>query len=113
MTTEDLNLELLNPKDFPAYGKFCEKYTTFGPVEGVAVEEDYAAVADADVAYANELAAQNREDQLRQLLSYFREEAGSGQPLHAVSMAEAEAAGSLEAYADAATKLAAILDGEG
>lgn len=65
------------------------------------MDEDYAA-ADADVAYANQLAAESREDQLRQLLSYYN------------SMSDGNESGDArEAYDDAAAKLAAILDGEG
>lgn len=63
------------------------------------MDEDYAA-ADADVAYANQLAAESREDQLRQLLSYCKTQDGRYMKPH-------------EAYRDVAGKLAAILDGEG
>jgi hypothetical protein len=62
---------------------------------------------DADVAYANELAAQDREDQLRQLLSYCRTQA-----VDAATSDPAETRGQRETYTDVADQLAAILDGE-
>lgn len=70
---------------------------------------------DEDVAYAHDLAAQEREDQLRQLLSYAETaslSAAQESCLH--SNLEAKAAHEREAgaYTDMATKLAAILDGE-
>jgi hypothetical protein len=81
---DDLELELLDPKDFPAYGKFHERYVAGSSLDQVTQAADIAA----------------REDQLRQLLSDWRVRAESDNPSEYLDMSEM------------VDSLAEILDGE-